>query len=728
MKFLVLFQRIARWMAMVFAVVAAGSCMAKIQFDVFPGHDGVARTSGWYPVWVEVFNDGPGFDAVIEVGTSQMGGLTQRMAVELPTNTRKRLPFQCFSGSQGFLAVDARLFEKGGKLRAETLGQRLVQVAWENFVMGAAPQTFGGMPVFPDVAGRQAEHQPRVTRLAVGQGLETFPDNPIALESLNAIYLNSSRAIELKEPQADALLAWLHGGGHLIVAVDQAGDVSATAWLRDVLPVTVSGSATVLAGPEVDDWVRRGRKGAGSEELTFALHPPRAARASGKGSAGEPYDDGRPDPSWAKVTFPAAGFAVRTGTVLVAAGGKPLVVSAAKGRGLVTAVAFNPEREPFKSWKEKGRFWARLAGVPPELLVKGDFNTWGGRGLDAVFGAMIETRQVRKLPVGVLLLLLAVYLVVIGPLDRWWLRKINRPMLTWVTFPAYVLLFSGLIYYIGFRLRAGNSEWTELHVVDVYPRAGSALLRGRSFGSVYSPANNMYPVSVKAEAACFRNEFQGLVGNAGIGSRSKVRVDARGFDAELEVPVWTSMLAVGDWVDSGPAPIEARLEGPTLAVANRRDAMLTNVVVIHDRKVRVVPSLAGGETVRIDLGAAAEPGDVMAVADLTRDWSSLFHAVANRRTEVFGGSDEGHIDNWPGASVAASLIGGIATQDGDGQRGFVWPPGLDLSASVERGDVVVMAFAANDSVISPVNRFDAMWTKRSTLYRLVLNPARGTRP
>ena len=48
MKFLVLFQRIARWMAMVLAVVAAGSCMAKIQFDVFPGHDGVARTSGWY--------------------------------------------------------------------------------------------------------------------------------------------------------------------------------------------------------------------------------------------------------------------------------------------------------------------------------------------------------------------------------------------------------------------------------------------------------------------------------------------------------------------------------------------------------------------------------------------------------------------------------------------------------------------------------------------------------
>ena len=51
---------------------------------------------------------------------------------------------------------------------------------------------------------------------------------------------------------------------------------------------------------------------------------------------------------------------------------------------------------------------------------------------------MMDSRQVHKLPVGWLLLLLLVYLVVIGPFDRFWLKRIGKPMLTWITFPCYV--------------------------------------------------------------------------------------------------------------------------------------------------------------------------------------------------------------------------------------------------------------------------------------------------
>ena len=593
--------------------------------------------------------------------------------------------------------------------------------------MGGAPQTFGGMPAFPEINGRQSDMQPRVTRLAIGQGLETFPDNPIPLESLNAIYLNSSRAIELKEPQADALLAWVHSGGHLIVAVDQPSDVSATAWLRDVLPVNVGGVATVAVAPEVERWVRGTGDRPGEGSLSFALQPPPLGTPASKGEA-DAYRSVTPDARFASApAMPAAAFTLKSGNAVVSAGGKPVVVSAPKGRGLVTALAFNPEREPFKSWKGREWFWAKLAGVPSSLLVKATVAMWGGRGIDAVFASMIETRQVRKLPVGVLLLLLLVYLLVIGPIDRWWLKKINRPMLTWVTFPSYVVLFSLLIYYIGFRLRAGNSEWTELHVVDVYPRSGDALLRGRTFGAVYSPANNVYPVSIKADAAQFRTEFLGIAGSAGMGNRARVRVDAKGFDADLEVPVWTSMLAVADWVDASQPPIEARIEGPALFVANRRDASLTNVVVIHNQKVLTLPSLPGGQTLRIDLSAAPTQGESLSVAELVRNWASTFMTVANSRAGVFGGQGPEHIDNWPGASVAASLAQRVSGNE-DGQRHFVWPPGFDLSAMVDRGDVIVMAFAPNDSVLPSVNRFSAFQHSRHTLYRLVLNPARRARP
>jgi hypothetical protein len=75
---------------------------------------------------------------------------------------------------------------------------------------------------------------------------------------------------------------------------------------------------------------------------------------------------------------------------------------------------------------------------------------------------MIDSRQVHKLPVGWLLLLLLIYLLVIGPFDRIWLKRINKPMLTWITFPCYVMFFSGLIYFIGYKLRSGDSEYNEL--------------------------------------------------------------------------------------------------------------------------------------------------------------------------------------------------------------------------------------------------------------------------
>ena len=107
--------------------------------------------------------------------------------------------------------------------------------------------------------------------------------------------------------------------------------------------------------------------------------------------------------------------------------------------------------------------------MPPEFLTDGELQPYRGRIIDGVFGGMIDSQQVRKLPVGWLLLLLIAYLVVIGPLDQYWLKKINRQMLTWITFPAYVAFFSLLIYFIGYKLRAGETEWNELHVVDVIP-------------------------------------------------------------------------------------------------------------------------------------------------------------------------------------------------------------------------------------------------------------------
>ena len=115
-------------------------------------------------------------------------------------------------------------------------------------------------------------------------------------------------------------------------------------------------------------------------------------------------------------------------TALITSADTPLIIDSHEGRGRVTTLMFSPERKPFSNWRNLPTFWAKLAEVSPELYLNANNNGLrGGWSIDGVFGAMIDSKQVRKLLVEWLLLLLIVYLVVIGPLDQYWLKAIKRP-------------------------------------------------------------------------------------------------------------------------------------------------------------------------------------------------------------------------------------------------------------------------------------------------------------
>src|SRR5438067_1423995 len=516
------------------AVVCFGltaSVRAALQFDVFIGYggqptgfDGIVREAGWFPVAVEVQNDGPPFNAAFELSSSQMGGgQTRRIVVELPTNTRKRFVIPAFAGSAAYSTWDARLVDERGKVRAYKNGLRPRALAWESILLGATPRTFGGLPKLPELKNNnnRSPMQPLVARLPV----EQFPDTPIALESLDAIYLNSEKALELKVNQAAALLAWLHEGGHLIIGVEQPGDINATPWLRPLLPCELSGVASLKSGREIVQWLSAGdtqdadafRSGQRSNQRYRTVGVSRPA-----GPVAYPSAWLTPEPEFEEVEFPVATGNLRDGQAALSLQGTPLIVSARRGRGEITVLLFSPEREPFRSWKNREWFWAKLLSVPPNWYGPEYLNTYGGMSVDGVFGAMIDSRQVRKLPVQWLLLLLVVYLLVIGPLDQYCLKRANKQMLTWITFPLYVALFSLLIYYIGYRLRAGETEWNELHLVDILPHGESAEWRGRTYASIYSPINARYKVAGEQPQATLRGEFMSSWGGGQESSRADV--------------------------------------------------------------------------------------------------------------------------------------------------------------------------------------------------------------
>src|SRR5512133_1427250 len=402
--------------ALLFLAATASTSFAAIQFDVFLGYDGVVPEASWFPVVCEIKNDGPSFKGTVELaGSSYNQGQTLRTEIELPTGTLKRLVLPVFSSTRGFSAWDLRLMDERGKVRAEQNSVRPRKlVARGTPILGALSRTAAGAPSMRPVLPQTSELQPASARILPS----IFPDNPLVLEGLSCLYLNSERAADLSVTQVSAILAWLNVGGHLIVGVEQPSDVSSSPWLQSLVHVDVKDLRTVQQHPEIQDWLRRGPR-----ETAFP-YAPNSTRRSDPRYRGSPQQSGAVLPAQSDVEeffqrlpldldFEAAPVQVavgqlREGQVEVSAGDTPLIATVRRGRGKVTILLFSPEREPVRSWKNLDIFWAKLAEVPGFLYVSKDFNLQGGWSSDGIFGAMIDTRQVHKLPIGWLLLLLLI--------------------------------------------------------------------------------------------------------------------------------------------------------------------------------------------------------------------------------------------------------------------------------------------------------------------------------
>ncbi len=698
------------------------SARAAIQFDVFLGFDGVVSEATWFPVVCEIKNDGPPFVGVIEV---ESGGFnqsqTRRVEVELPTGTLKRVSIPVFSTARYQSRWDVRLLDKErGKLRAEQTGlQPKQQLPSQMVVMGALPRTPGGLPVIRRTQARENDPQPTSARLQT----QLLPDNPLVYEGMDCVYLNSEKAVELGASQTEALLTWLNNGGHLIVAVEQVGDVNSVPWLKKIVPCNLADVQSISSHAELQQWVRDTQRDETTPEAGTTARRPRSSQ--NRGQTAKPFADLPDDP-----TFEDAALSVATGTlragaeVLASGGGAPLLVQSREGRGLVSVLLFSPEREPVRSWKNLPSFWARLAAVNPELYINPALSQRGGYSVDGVFGAMIDSKQVRKLPVEWLLLLLIVYLVVIGPLDQYWLKRIKRPMLTWVTFPCYVVLFSLLIYFIGYKLRAGESEWNELHLVDVLAKGEGSELRGRTYASIYSPVNQKYRVESAEDFAAFRGEFQASWSGNQDTEKADVVQNGDNFKAEIFVPVWTSQLYASDWLQSSDMPFTytVKVEGGdwVVQVNNRLDHKLEHAHMVMPEGAGLVVELgevpAGqAKTFRVHRNQG------MQLRDFVNQHGAGFQNASQARQHAFGNSGSGQISDLPNASMAVSFISKLYDQ----QMHFIAPPGLDLSDVVERGNAVLLAWSADYSPIRGMNQFSPRRTHKDTLWRMAVPLTEG---
>ncbi len=683
-----------------------GICRAAssgdIQFDVFLGHDGTVRPGAWNPAVVEILNSGPDMDAVVEVASDRMGAATTRVPIALPTNSRKRLTIPVFSTGTGF---ECRLLDpKGRVLRDKPIGQ-VRTVDWDAPLVGSFAESSQGGPSLPVTGSSERDtDQPRVVRLRP----EMFPDSALALESLSSIYLGASKAPGLREVQVVALLQWVACGGQLIVGLDRLGDYTSLTWLQKLGVPQPRENDQPLLESDLRLWLDRD-----SWHPGFAFRSRSPSEPESQENTSKPAVPGtRPWSHPTQTLHFKADSTPGSPTTQV-----PWMSLQKWGRGEVVVLGFNPEREPMRSWELRARFWSKLCAIPPASGAKDGSKERVMAGLDILFADLVDTRQIRKVPISVLLGLLVLYLAVIGPGDRWLLGRIGRPVLTWLTFPTYVLLFSGLIYLIGYRLRSGQTEWNELQIIDVIPQKSGATsqLRCRTYGGLYSPATGIYPLGLGVPSGGIRGELRNLYGVRLDSGRVTTTQGADGILAEVQASLWMKNLVVTEWMEDGQSLIEVVDAGQGLyRIHNRTGRRLGPIWLTHTAGIQVVEILDPGQTLEWRVGVDSRPLDEVLGPVLT----GLSESVG-RRERAFSGEPSAEAREHPAMAMAFAFGDRVDASMPEG-RAILWPRGFSLSSPLDSGSLIIQAWVPDPGLLPPLNRFAAARGRRDTLLRLTV--------
>ncbi len=330
--------------------------------------------------------------------------------------------------------------------------------------------------------------------------------------------------------------------------------------------------------------------------------------------------------------LPYASLPDTTGTVLFSegsgAGRHPAAVVGMAGLGKVVFVAFDLDSETLSKWPSRPELMRRLLDqtLGP---VERDENTQVGMtqyGYDDIVGqlrmSMNTFAGVRVVPFSIVALLIATYVLFIGPIDYFFHDRISQKFeLTWITFPLLVAAFCGLAYVLAARQGRAAMQLNRVGIVDVDAETHDAL--GSSWWYVYSPTNQQLDLSIDSDTASLSKlddrlmMWDGLAGagfggmNGGITSRQTVAaydIEAGrtkdGFVSQLAgipVDVRSSRSLYSQWTGTFNSDgnrselqigIENQIEGD---VVNTLPFTLDRCWLVYDRWVYQIGSLRPGQ-------------------------------------------------------------------------------------------------------------------------------------
>lgn len=441
---------------------------ANIDIEVEAGFQGKVKSGKGFPVTITLENHGAKVsgDMLVSFAPNYQTGGAKAIRVELPANSKRTYAISLPGLSQD----DSSQFQRNSAIT-------LFDGDWHQ---GNVIATNGDKTIYPSfieegkaVIGVLSTDANRLQQLKLmkinGKDIEwivltenNLPDDATGLALFDYVIVDDFPLQQLREQQQLALAHWLGDGGIMIAGGTSKGERN-FGKLAERLPMAMTGEAFV------------------HDLSTFKANQDEAS-------------------------LPASQLQVYTGkiaenaNVIVMADQQPIVVANAYKNGQVWQTAFSLGEEPIASWNGYSHWLETLL----ENLHNANTNDASNYYFHAIYQGLTEINErftSSAVSVSYLFIVFVVYLIVIGPIMYWFLRKRDKREHSWWLIPVIAVFASVGIFAVGAKDRIFQPQLSQ---IGLFKAGEQGDLQGVQAISFLSNGGGMYQLSVP------KDEFQGV--------------------------------------------------------------------------------------------------------------------------------------------------------------------------------------------------------------------------
>lgn len=487
------------WLALALTTCLSMGPVALAQKSLDPqvtriqlGFDGYYKVGYWTPLELHITGGGEPITGSVAVTLPDGDGARSTVVSErpyqlLPGRSTRVLTYVKPGRADADISVRfVRLPSEGGDtvlderfdLRAEpdALHPRQGMLSSQTLIVSLGPSIGVDAAVAARNANFGVDGETVVVQLS---SIEQLPTRWYGYEGVDRLVIATSdpaplEALNTTGAQYAALLEWMRLGGKLLVSAGSRAEtvLGAGSPLAEFLPGRLVGMAELRPARAFETYV----------------------------SATDPLPQAR----GADARLQAPKIADARGLVEVQEGQElPLVVRSPYGFGEVTFVGVDLDLAPFSRWTQRGRLVGKLLGFNEPAATSNPSRQANLMGYNDLAGqlraALDQFTGIKIAPFYLVALLIAGYIVLIGPFDYWLVKKVLKRMeWTWFTFPLMVLLVTGGAYVMAYWMKGDSLLVNQVDVVDVdlASQRAEPLARGSSYINVFSPQMRSYDISV----------------------------------------------------------------------------------------------------------------------------------------------------------------------------------------------------------------------------------------